>query len=344
MLDSVLSVICRTLTADADLDLLAPRAAAITAEVSRARGLGEVLAWRAPELTAATTSDVPDVVHRWVLMSDGDRDVAAVELEGSLATDGPPDCEIWIDPDPDVAEIMTAGVAVGRQFARELGRDSVLAWVMHEEVEDRLASPAGAGDVGRDAMAEWLLETGARLAQVYRISAVDPAEVESPTGVADGYELVSWLGITPPEKLAAVALLHTTTLADAPAGETGYVPEPFTAARVAAGDTAQAASGRELVTVLALTADGEPAGISQAAVTLGLGSAWQLDTSVIAAHRGHGLGKALKTRLAAEIRQAHPEVELVVTFNAAENSQMLAINEELGWQPIAHKGVWVLPV
>lgn len=165
----------------------------------------------------------------------------------------------------------------------------------------------------------------------------------TPTEVADGYELVTWLGPTPTEKLGQVASLHATTLADAPAGETGYVPEPFTAARVAAGDANQAAAGRELVTVLALTVGGEPAGISQAAVTLGESSAWQLDTAVVAAHRGKGLGRALKTRLASEIRQAHPEVTKVVTFNAAENTQMLAINVELGWRTLTHKGVWVLP-
>ncbi len=288
-------MISRTLVPGAELDELAARAAAVTGAVRRQRGLGDALAWRAQELKVATTNEVPDVVHRWVLVSDGNRDVAAVELEASLVTDGPPDCDIWVHPDADVAAVLTAGVGLGQQFARELGRETVLIWALHEERDEQLHSPAGAGAVGRDAIAEWLMGAAARLAQVYRISAIDPREVITPTEVADGYELVTWLGPTPTEKLGQVASLHATTMADAPAGETGYVPKPFTAARVAADDAKQAAAGRELVTVLALTVDGEPAGISQAAVTLGEPSAWQLDTAVVAAHRGKGLGRALKT-------------------------------------------------
>lgn len=168
-------MISRTLVPGTELDELAARAAAVTGAVSRQRGLGDALAWRAQELKVATTNDVPDVVRRWVLMSDGDRDVAAVELEASLVTDGPPDCDIWVHPDADVAAVLTAGVGLGQQFARELGRETVLIWALHEEQDEQLASPAGAGAIGGDAIAEWLLGAAARLAQVYRISAIDRA-------------------------------------------------------------------------------------------------------------------------------------------------------------------------
>ena len=59
-----------------------------------------------------------------------------------------------------------------------------------------------------------------------------------------------------------------------------------------------------------------------------------------AKHRGNRLGMLVKIlnlrRLAAE----HPSVERILTFNAAENSHMLAINVALGFRPAGYDGEW----
>jgi hypothetical protein len=40
------------------------------------------------------------------------------------------------------------------------------------------------------------------------------------------------------------------------------------------------------------------------------------------------------------LQQEHPEVERVLTFNAAENDHMLAINIALGFHAAGYDGEW----
>lgn len=322
---------------------LAARASAVTAAVSRDRVGSDDLTWRAAEIAAAVSAEHAHLTKRWVLIADQDHDLAAIELEASLTTDGPPDCEPWLHPDADVAEVLPLALQVCRDFATEHGRDQHLIWFQHVEQDERLDSPVGAGSIGRDEVAEALLAVGARLAQVYRISAIDPARSGEPTELAAGYRAESWFGSTPDALRPLVARMHEVTMADAPAGETGYVPEPFTPERVAAEEAQATASGRVQLSVLVLAADGSPAGYTQLHVVPAEAIAWQQDTVVAPEHRGRGIGRALKTRSARLLADAHPGLRRAMTFNAAENVHMLRINEELGWQAIAHKGVWLSP-
>ena len=39
-----------------------------------------------------------------------------------------------------------------------------------------------------------------------------------------------------------------------------------------------------------------------------------------------------------------PQVRRIITHNAADNIHMLRINTDLGWRPLAHKGLWSLSV
>ena len=68
--------------------------------------------------------------------------------------------------------------------------------------------------------------------------------------------------------------------------------------------------------------------------------AFQMDTFVRRADRGHGLGMSIK---AANLRQLHasrPDVARLHTWNAGENRWMLAINRELGFAPTSALGAW----
>jgi len=60
---------------------------------------------------------------------------------------------------------------------------------------------------------------------------------------------------------------------------------------------------------------------------------WQ--TIVGREHRGHRLGTALKVANLHELQRGFPEVTSVHTQNAEVNAQMLAINDRLGFQPVA---------
>ena len=50
-------------------------------------------------------------------------------------------------------------------------------------------------------------------------------------------------------------------------------------------------------------------------------------------HRGHRLGMLVKILNIRRLLTEYPNVERIVTFNAAENDHMLAINVALGFRP-----------
>ena len=80
--------------------------------------------------------------------------------------------------------------------------------------------------------------------------------------------------------------------------------------------------------------DGDPAGYTELGVVHArpvLGD--QGDTVVVAAHRGHRLGRWLKAANLLATVAAHPELRFVNTFNAESNPWMLSINEAMGFRP-----------
>jgi hypothetical protein len=86
---------------------------------------------------------------------------------------------------------------------------------------------------------------------------------------------------------------------------------------------------------LAVTADGAAAGFTELQVnrhrpTIG----FQGDTVVVAAHRGHRLGRWLKAANLLQVLDAHPGLRTVTTDNADSNEHMLAINEAMGYREL----------
>jgi GNAT superfamily N-acetyltransferase len=64
----------------------------------------------------------------------------------------------------------------------------------------------------------------------------------------------------------------------------------------------------------------------------------QFDTIVLPEHRGHRLGMLVKAANLLQVRRAAPTATSIVTWNAAENRHMLAVNEALGFYPILISG------
>ena len=60
----------------------------------------------------------------------------------------------------------------------------------------------------------------------------------------------------------------------------------------------------------------------------------QMDTAVVPAHRGHGLGLAIKVAMLRTLVDVWPELERIATGNAADNKYMLAINQALGFRQL----------
>jgi RimJ/RimL family protein N-acetyltransferase len=61
----------------------------------------------------------------------------------------------------------------------------------------------------------------------------------------------------------------------------------------------------------------------------------QHDTSVARRHRGHRLGLLLKAEMLLWLADAEPQVAHIHTNNAESNQHMIAVNDRLGYRPVA---------
>ena len=122
---------------------------------------------------------------------------------------------------------------------------------------------------------------------------------------------------------------------DAPTGGLSYEEETWDVDRVRhVEDTWMQAGNISLVTAARHRESGELAAYS--VLELAPSKPWladQDDTLVAAGHRGHRLGMLVKIRNLRRLLADYPAVERVITFNAAENDHMLAINIALGFRP-----------
>lgn len=148
-----------------------------------------------------------------------------------------------------------------------------------------------------------------------------------------GYRLVGWAGVTPDEWAAAVATA-LDAMVDAPVDDLDWHPQPVSGGVHQERERWWRRRGYETVTTLALASDGSPAGVSQLLVSPQrpeIGE--QADTGVLAAHRGHALGRWLKAENLRRARERAPGLTVVQTYNAESNPHMLAINVAMGFRP-----------
>jgi len=141
------------------------------------------------------------------------------------------------------------------------------------------------------------------------------------------------LGATPDDQLSAVAEM-SAAINDAPTDDLDIEDEVFSPERIREYENAQAARGYRLYRCLARhRGTGQLAGQTVVAVD---GErphlAWQHDTSVVRAHRGHRLGVLLKADMLAWLHEAEPQVETIDTWNAESNDHMIEVNEALGYR------------
>ena len=170
-----------------------------------------------------------------------------------------------------------------------------------------------------------------------RLSDLDEAQqrrwIEAGPTHAPGYRLEGWVGVCPDEWAERLARAFDA-MVDAPLDDIDWHLQPLTVEQLMQRERFWTAKGGEIVTTLALAPDGEPAGASQIVVhPERLQVADQADTGVVAAHRGHRLGRWLKAANLRRARAHAPGIEAVLTYNAESNPHMLAINVEMGFRP-----------
>lgn len=153
------------------------------------------------------------------------------------------------------------------------------------------------------------------------------AEPEPP----DGWQLVTWLRRIPDEHLDAFVVARLG-MDDAPAPAAMDIP-PMTADKVRASEASLEQRNREMRVTVALHESGEIGAFTELRVSHGAISAFTDDTATVAAHRGRGLGRAVKLESLRRLREDHPEVEYVTTSNDEGNAAMRHINESVGFVP-----------
>jgi len=162
--------------------------------------------------------------------------------------------------------------------------------------------------------------------------------------VAAGYTLRSWRNECPEECLDDYADLRRRLISEAPNGEVGLEEEYWDAERVRAEEADLRRSRRQVQVVVAVDGSGALAGHTQLVFSGDSDNAYQWDTLVLPEHRGHGLGLTLKSeamRAAADLLAGRRRI---ITYNAASNAPMIAVNEALGYRQVAWCGEFIRDV
>ena len=134
-------------------------------------------------------------------------------------------------------------------------------------------------------------------------------------------------------------------MVDAPLDDIDWDPQVLTARPGPGPRAGWDGEGFDIVTTLALAPDGSAAGASQLlASRLRPYVGRQGDTGVVAAHRGHGLGRWLKAENLRRALAHQPGIAVIETYNAESNPHMLAINVEMGFRPHRVFSTWQGPV
>lgn len=273
---------------------------------------------------------------------------ARYELEPTATT-------AWVN-----VEVLPAhrGRGVGKALADEVecilvaeGRPKAIAYVpISPQPGPQLPAPTGAGSVPRHSRdVRFLLARGYQLEQVERVSQLvlpipELAARLSEAGrrAGEAYRTHSWIGPTPSRWIADMAHLRTRLSTDVP---TAGLEEPSvecTAEQILAADTdLNRSPRRRLTTVVEHRPSASLVAFTELALPPRPGrAAVQEATLVSHGHRGNGLGLLVKLASLDTLAAAANHIPSVTTFNAEENTAMLAVNTALGYRPIAYQSGW----
>lgn len=229
----------------------------------------------------------------------------------------------------------------------DLGRSIYMGWVDYPLAQldlpgPRLTAPDGDATIPADLPSvRFATRHGYVIGQLERSSALEVdgridefrAESARREAAASDYRLVGWIDHVPDELIDSYAAARARMVLDVPAGGLTIDEERWDAGRVRAHESQATGGGRTLLVQAAVTADGSIAGYTELELPPGKRVAYQSDTLVVAAHRGHRLGMRLKLANLVRLGEVAPERTTIYTWNADENEHMLAINIALGFEP-----------
>ena len=239
---------------------------------------------------------------------------------------------------------------------RRRGHGSTLLAVLEEEVRGRGRTlvnaeatwaydrgPDGAGEAGPEfaracGYALGLSDVKRRLALPVDDALLDAlAEEAAPHHAA--YTLRSWVGPVPDDLAEGWVRLTSTLMTEAPTGELEREPETAEVALLRAGEAMTAKQGRTKYNTVALDTIGDVVAYTDIATTVHEpGKAYQWGTLVRKDARGHRLGLAVKVANHRLLQRERSDLRELTTYNAEVNRHMVAVNERLGFVPVARLG------
>ncbi len=247
--------------------------------------------------------------------------------------------ELWVEPDRRREGYGSRALAHLEARSLELGRHALLFWVMEgihergaganrafaprhgysvveENVERELDWPRPAGELER------------------RTSEFAPK--------ASDYEILSWRGAAPQELLTGRAHLSALMPVEVPDAGYGVEQERWDEARVRHHEQQTDEMGRDLLVAVAKhRATGELVGYSELTVSREApATAYQWDTLVLRAHRGHRLGTLMKVATMRELECGRYLTRRIMTSNNSLNTAMISVNEALGFYQTGGVVTW----
>ncbi|MFD7262810.1 GNAT family N-acetyltransferase [Streptomyces sp. NPDC059874] len=290
-------------------------------------------AWTAV-LAAAQSADLPQLPPPSRVEVAGRLSVAPARGRAALwvADEGVGVAGLLLFTDEANAHTAFLDVLAVRPEARRRGAGTALWQRVREELlaQDRtsVSTLVDLGGPGQ-AFAEYLGFENV-LPMAWYVQEV-PRQQPSPDPVP-GHEFLTWHGLVPDDWAHAVAVAHGA-MEDAPMGEVDEKIESWSSQRLHAAQQLILDRGGELTTVAAVTADGEVAAYTELVLPDPVGPrALQYDTVVVPAHRGHGLGLAVKRHMLASAAHRYPALRQIATTVADENTPMRRVNETLGYR------------
>ncbi|WP_190022940.1 GNAT family N-acetyltransferase [Streptomyces hiroshimensis] len=162
----------------------------------------------------------------------------------------------------------------------------------------------------------------------------------------DGYRFVEWQGTVPAANATCYAGVRNA-MADTPMGELDQEPMRWDEESATAAQSRFVERGGVLLTVAVAAPDGTYAAFTEVGVrSPGDVRAQQYETAVAPAHRGLGLGRAVKLRMLQLLREQEGQeglglsVREIATHVADDNGPMRAVNKMLGYRPERSVGIF----
>lgn len=245
------------------------------------------------------------------------------------------------------AGIGSALLRAAELWAKQRGRSSFLVASIGMPSDSDSAIRIRGGEIGLqpDNATRFCQMRGYLPTQIVRHQVLDVHQshlgVVNPHPSPPGYELETYLGQTPAELRAGRIQLRMDLEADVPRGANGPSVTPWTIERLQAFEANEGRIGENLTT-MAVGRGGNPVGFTRLIRPFNSPNVtFQKETIVTHAHRGHGLGRAMKAMNLIAAMELWPQIRRVNTWTAAENSHMCRINAELGFQTISVEANWI---